>query len=108
MLHNSISVYTTVLSSCQLLREFLNALKNSNFEKLSKLYYFCVPTLCGLSSNLEVPYIIKAELLARYGGVAPKMAEEAHALVIDQVYAVNPEVLCFKNLETVGHWWKVL
>ncbi|KAM3344564.1 putative tRNA N6-adenosine threonylcarbamoyltransferase, mitochondrial isoform X2 [Capsicum galapagoense] len=27
----------------------------------------------------------QAELLARYGGVAPKMAEEAHALVIDQV-----------------------
>ena len=28
---------------------------------------------------------IKADLLARYGGVAPKMAEEAHAQVIDQV-----------------------
>ncbi|PUZ57095.1 hypothetical protein GQ55_5G400300 [Panicum hallii var. hallii] len=27
----------------------------------------------------------QADLLARYGGVAPKMAEEAHALVIDQV-----------------------
>jgi len=30
--------------------------------------------------------ICKADLLARYGGVAPKMAEEAHALVIDQVW----------------------
>ena len=29
---------------------------------------------------------LKADLLARYGGVAPKMAEEAHALVIDQVW----------------------
>lgn len=29
--------------------------------------------------------LIKADLLARYGGVAPKMAEEAHALVIDKV-----------------------
>lgn len=28
---------------------------------------------------------VKADLLARYGGVAPKMAEEAHAQVIDQV-----------------------
>ncbi|XP_073039062.1 probable tRNA N6-adenosine threonylcarbamoyltransferase, mitochondrial [Primulina eburnea] len=28
---------------------------------------------------------IKADLLARYGGVAPKMAEEAHAQVIDQI-----------------------
>ncbi|KAG6505169.1 hypothetical protein ZIOFF_037522 [Zingiber officinale] len=28
---------------------------------------------------------IKADLLSRYGGVAPKMAEEAHSLVIDQV-----------------------
>ncbi|KAL6850390.1 hypothetical protein ACP4OV_021017 [Aristida adscensionis] len=27
----------------------------------------------------------QADLLARYGGVAPKMAEEAHALVIDKV-----------------------
>ncbi|KAK6119376.1 hypothetical protein DH2020_046883 [Rehmannia glutinosa] len=27
----------------------------------------------------------QAELLVRYGGVAPKMAEEAHSLVIDQV-----------------------
>ncbi|XP_066314234.1 probable tRNA N6-adenosine threonylcarbamoyltransferase, mitochondrial isoform X2 [Miscanthus floridulus] len=27
----------------------------------------------------------QVDLLARYGGVAPKMAEEAHALVIDQV-----------------------
>ncbi|XP_052194349.1 probable tRNA N6-adenosine threonylcarbamoyltransferase, mitochondrial [Diospyros lotus] len=27
----------------------------------------------------------QADLLARYGGVAPKMAEEAHAQVIDQV-----------------------
>ncbi|GJN05488.1 hypothetical protein PR202_ga23117 [Eleusine coracana subsp. coracana] len=27
----------------------------------------------------------QADLLARYGGVAPKMAEEAHALAIDQV-----------------------
>ena len=28
---------------------------------------------------------IKADLLALYGGVAPKMAEEAHSQVIDQV-----------------------
>lgn len=28
---------------------------------------------------------IKADLLAQYGGVAPKMAEEAHVQVIDQV-----------------------
>ncbi len=28
---------------------------------------------------------IKADLLAQYGGVAPKMAEEAHSRVIDQV-----------------------
>lgn len=29
--------------------------------------------------------LIKADLLLRYGGVAPKMAEEAHELAIDQV-----------------------
>lgn len=33
--------------------------------------------------------ICKADLLARYGGVAPKMAEEAHALVIDQVWLLG-------------------
>ena len=27
----------------------------------------------------------QSELLARYGGVAPKMAEEAHSRVIDEV-----------------------
>jgi N6-L-threonylcarbamoyladenine synthase len=37
---------------------------------------------------------LKADLLARYGGVAPKMAEEAHALVIDQVWFLrSTEVL---------------
>ena len=37
---------------------------------------------------------LKADLLARYGGVAPKMAEEAHALVIDQVWLLrSAEVL---------------
>jgi hypothetical protein len=30
-------------------------------------------------------HYIKADLLAQYGGVAPKMAEEAHSQVIDQV-----------------------
>lgn len=98
ILYNFICVHTTVLSSCQLLRELLSALKNFNYEKLSKLYLLVFATLHNLFSNLEVLYFIKAELLARYGGVAPKMAEEAHALVIDQVHPVNPEVLCFKNL----------
>lgn len=27
----------------------------------------------------------KSDLLVKYGGVSPKMAEEAHALAIDQV-----------------------
>lgn len=30
-------------------------------------------------------YYVKADLLAKYGGVAPKMAEEAHSLAIDPV-----------------------
>lgn len=30
-------------------------------------------------------HCIKADLLAQYGGVAPKMAEGAHMQVIDQV-----------------------
>lgn len=29
---------------------------------------------------------MKADLLARYGGVAPKMAEEAHIVAIDKVW----------------------
>ena len=40
---------------------------------------------CGFS----LANIWKADLLARYGGVAPKMAEEAHALVIDQVWLLR-------------------
>lgn len=35
-------------------------------------------------SDLEIDDI-KAELLAQYGGVAPKQAEEAHSRVIDKV-----------------------
>lgn len=33
--------------------------------------------------------LIKADLLAQYGGVSPKMAEEAHSQVIDQVILVT-------------------
>lgn len=43
---------------------------------------FCL--LCMSLSNCKSS-LIKADLLARYGGVAPKMAEEAHSQVIDQV-----------------------
>lgn len=51
------------------------------WEKLLTLEYGC-------RFNIELKFIvslIKADLLARYGGVAPKMAEEAHSQVIDQV-----------------------
>ncbi|XP_070030268.1 probable tRNA N6-adenosine threonylcarbamoyltransferase, mitochondrial isoform X2 [Nicotiana sylvestris] len=46
----------------------------------------------------------QAELLARYGGVAPKMAEEAHALVIDQVVqeALDKANLTEKDLTAVA------
>ncbi|XP_059318257.1 probable tRNA N6-adenosine threonylcarbamoyltransferase, mitochondrial isoform X2 [Lycium ferocissimum] len=39
----------------------------------------------GIETSCDDTAAAVAELLARYGGVAPKMAEEAHALVIDQV-----------------------
>jgi tRNA A37 threonylcarbamoyltransferase TsaD len=42
--------------------------------------FFCCFTLVN---------IWKADLPARYGGVAPKMAEEAHALAIDQVWLLS-------------------
>lgn len=38
---------------------------------------------------------MKTDLLSRYGGVAPKMAEEAHSLVIDQVWL----------LVSLSTWW---
>ncbi|GMH00590.1 hypothetical protein Nepgr_002429 [Nepenthes gracilis] len=46
----------------------------------------------------------QADLLARYGGVAPKMAEEAHAKVIDQVIqgALNKANLTGKDLSAVA------
>lgn len=60
--------------------------------------YFSKFSLCfvqthGMMHNIHFsngiysfyPHSIKADLLVRYGGVAPKMAEEAHSLVIDQV-----------------------
>lgn len=33
--------------------------------------------------------MVKADLLVQYGGVSPKMAEEAHLRVIDQVSHVH-------------------
>lgn len=46
----------------------------------------------------------QADLLLRYGGVAPKMAEEAHSLVIDQVVqlALDNANLTEKNLSAVA------
>ncbi|VFQ75751.1 unnamed protein product [Cuscuta campestris] len=46
----------------------------------------------------------QAELLAKYGGVAPKMAEEAHLQVIDQVVqeALNKARLTEKDLTAVA------
>ncbi|CAI0439388.1 unnamed protein product [Linum tenue] len=46
----------------------------------------------------------QSELLARYGGVAPKMAEEAHSLVIDQVVeeALDKANLTANNLSAVA------
>ncbi|OWM64889.1 hypothetical protein CDL15_Pgr028606 [Punica granatum] len=42
------------------------------------------PTAPLVSSNFVVSNV-KADLRAQYGGVAPKMAEEAHAKTIDKV-----------------------
>ncbi|XP_008785103.2 probable tRNA N6-adenosine threonylcarbamoyltransferase, mitochondrial isoform X2 [Phoenix dactylifera] len=46
----------------------------------------------------------QADLLSRYGGVAPKMAEEAHSLVIDQVVqqTLDNANLTEKNLSAVA------
>jgi tRNA A37 threonylcarbamoyltransferase TsaD len=38
---------------------------------------------------------MKADLLAKYGGVAPKMAEEAHSQVIDQVSSLTRKFSLF-------------
>lgn len=38
--------------------------------------------------NLHFNFM-KADLLARYGGVAPKMAQEAHSQMIDQVQRLD-------------------
>jgi N6-L-threonylcarbamoyladenine synthase len=48
---------------------------------------------------------MKADLLVKYGGVAPKMAEEAHALAIDKVYSNCNlswilEIFCFYFLHS--------
>ncbi|KAG2588214.1 hypothetical protein PVAP13_5NG196200 [Panicum virgatum] len=41
--------------------------------------------MLGIETSCDDTAAAVADLLARYGGVAPKMAEEAHALVIDLV-----------------------
>jgi hypothetical protein len=51
-----------------------------------KWIHLCIDDgLCLFFGCFTLVNIWKADLLARYGGVAPKMAEEAHALAIDQV-----------------------
>ncbi|KAG0500297.1 hypothetical protein HPP92_000369 [Vanilla planifolia] len=49
-------------------------------------------------------FLRKADLLSRFGGVAPKMAEEAHSLVIDQVVqkALDDAKLTGKDLSAVA------
>nr|GMD35617.1 probable tRNA N6-adenosine threonylcarbamoyltransferase, mitochondrial [Ipomoea batatas] len=75
------------------------AVVNSNGEILSQVI--------SSQINLFLPKIqpwIKAELLAKYGGVAPKMAEEAHAQAIDQVVqdAIDKAKLTEKDLTAVA------
>ncbi|KAG6505172.1 hypothetical protein ZIOFF_037525 [Zingiber officinale] len=41
--------------------------------------------MLGIETSCDDTAAAVADLLSRYGGVAPKMAEEAHSLVIDQV-----------------------
>ncbi len=58
---------------------------------------FCIighAMLCALLIVLFCAYNIwKEDLLVRWGGVAPKMAEEAHSLAIDQVWLSVSEFL---------------
>ena len=51
--------------------------------------YVMIPLFIADRFCFSLANICKADLLARYGGVAPKMAEEAHALVIDQVWLLR-------------------
>ncbi|XP_078448051.1 glycoprotease 1 isoform X2 [Wolffia australiana] len=67
----------------------------------------CDDTAAAVRSNGEIlSHVIcsQAELLARYGGVAPKMAEEAHARVIDEVVqqAIEKANLKEKDLSAVA------
>lgn len=47
------------------------------------MYHGAISIFLFLPNFLYV--LIKADLLAQYGGVAPKMAEEAHSKAINQV-----------------------
>ncbi|KAG0495692.1 hypothetical protein HPP92_000383 [Vanilla planifolia] len=55
-------------------------------------------------SSAKLFLLKKADLLSRFGGVAPKMAEEAHSLVIDQVVqkALDDAKLTGKDLSAVA------
>ncbi|KAH9733119.1 putative tRNA N6-adenosine threonylcarbamoyltransferase [Citrus sinensis] len=61
-----------------------------------------------VSSQVKIAFIslyyVKADLLAKYGGVAPKMAEEAHSLAIDPVVqeALHKANLTERDLSAVA------
>ncbi|XP_073154630.1 probable tRNA N6-adenosine threonylcarbamoyltransferase, mitochondrial [Henckelia pumila] len=87
-LHNSFSPISARLSS------FSKAQSISSSGMVEDLVVLGIETSCDdtaaaiVRSNGEILSQVvssQADLLARYGGVAPKMAEEAHAQVIDQV-----------------------
>ncbi|XP_028550320.1 probable tRNA N6-adenosine threonylcarbamoyltransferase, mitochondrial isoform X2 [Dendrobium catenatum] len=58
----------------------------------------------GIETSCDDTAAAVADLLSRYGGVAPKMAEEAHSLVIDQVVqqALDASNLTGEDLSAVA------
>ena len=64
------------------------------YTKIPKQYEpsFVFATVVSVVLNMN-SNDMKADLLARYGGVAPKMAEQAHAQVIDQVQNLDMSML---------------
>ncbi|KAK9143351.1 hypothetical protein Syun_012751 [Stephania yunnanensis] len=74
---------TTALALAWILFKFLLILIVMMFNFSHKAYRPC--WLDEKPFNASGPFALSADLVAKYGGVAPKMAEEAHLQVIDEV-----------------------
>ncbi|KAG6431026.1 hypothetical protein SASPL_109101 [Salvia splendens] len=107
-LHRTTDFVSVHYSSCRKARA-INASSQDEELVVLGIETSCDDTAAAVVSseqwrNLSQVVSSQADLLVRYGGVAPKMAEEAHSLVIDQVVqeALDKAKLTEEDLSAVA------